>query len=301
MLQLIKIYFKSLSYFFPALAARQAFELFQRTRPFSRRFRKREMSFYKKARKFNVPGIPENTPAYELGNPKGDLVILVHGWDSNAGSMGRIADFLAGEGKRVIALDLPAHGNSKMKKANIYLCKESLRSLVHFLNPDHPFDLVTHSFGSAVAAFAFWASTYRISHWVMLSSPNRMRDIFLEFKTTICLGNRAYRHLENKGNLILNERISDLSVANWIKEIKVEKLMIIHDKFDRILPYSNSEAIQNENPVADLKPLEEIGHYRMLNSPEVMGLIKNQIMGKSDFSKRIRPKASNCHLQPEIV
>ncbi len=296
--KIIKAYFKILSLIFPEFAGRQGFELFQRTRPFQSRFRKRELLFYKKARHFEVPGFPENSRAYEIGDPEGDLVILIHGWDSNAGSMARIGDSLAESGKRVVSMDLPGHGHSKLKKANIHSCREAVRNLVAYLEPKGPLTFVSHSFGSAVTAYAMWRSSYEIKKWVMLTTPESMTEIFKEFQSMIGLSERSYRVMEALGNRILNERISGLEVSKWMKEINVSDLVLIHDRFDRILPYSNSEKIKSENPRVKLKPLEKVGHYRMLTDAKVVQTVQELLWWPSKTNNRVLQETGERDLQP---
>lgn len=69
----------------PAMSGKLAFMLFQKVR--KKDIRTREQNFYKKARHFRIPMPSEDLNCYEMGNPGGELVFLVHGWDSNAGSL----------------------------------------------------------------------------------------------------------------------------------------------------------------------------------------------------------------------
>ena len=111
--KLIPIYFKTLSLISPRLSAKKAFKLFQKTRGFP--LKKKEIVFYKKTNSSILETSIGTINYYCVGNPKGELVVLVHGWDANAGSMSGIGDALAEKGFHVISLDFPAHGNSKLK------------------------------------------------------------------------------------------------------------------------------------------------------------------------------------------
>ena len=65
----------------------------------------------------------EDLHCYEFGNPNENLVFLVHGWDSNAGSLSRFETELASNNYRIISFDLPAHTNTKETHTNLYICK----------------------------------------------------------------------------------------------------------------------------------------------------------------------------------
>ena len=276
-LKIIRSYFFLFSRIFPAYAGNQAFELFQRTLNPSKRFRKRELPFYKSAHEVRIPGKGEDHFAYTIGDPNGKLVFLIHGWDSNAGSMSSISKKLVEQGKRVVALDFPGHGHSKLRKSNIYVCREALRSAFNHFSEGKPFDIVSHSFGSAFSAFALWRSNYQVNNWIMLSSPNRFDSLFREFQQQIGLSEKGYRKIESLANNILNERLSSLSVPNWTREVNYYNLILIHDKKDKILPFENTLRIHEANPGSELIEISGVGHYKMLHNPEVVNTVEKSL------------------------
>ncbi len=277
-LKIIRSYFFLFSRIFPSSAGNQAFELFQRTLNPSKRFRKRELPFYKSAHEVRIPGKGEDHFAYTLGDPNAELVFLIHGWDSNAGSMSSISKKLVEQGKRIVALDFPGHGHSKLRKSNIYVCREALRSAFNYFSDGKPFDIVSHSFGSAFSAFALWKSNYYVKNWIMLSSPNRFDTLFREFQNQIGLSEKGYRKIESLANNILNERLSSLSVPNWTTEVNYKSLILIHDKKDKILPFENTLSIHEANPGSELIEISGIGHYKMLHNPVVVNQVTEKLI-----------------------
>ncbi|MBX2969100.1 MAG: alpha/beta hydrolase [Cyclobacteriaceae bacterium] len=274
-LSLLRLYYRLLSAFSPAKAGAKAFMLFQKTRKLP--IKKAEYAFYASVTEFMVTHSQEDLHAYETGNPDGKLVLLVHGWESNAGSMGAIAKALAQHGYRVVALDLPAHGKSKLTHTNLRECREALRALIFHLNPTEPFSIVSHSFGSAVSSYALSGSRYEVDQFIMLTSPNRLIDIFDEFKNIIGLGNKAYQHLLNKAESILNERVEELTVEDKARDMRVKEITILHDINDKVLPYANSLRLGSKLPQAELITLKDVGHYRMLWNADVIGRIQTAL------------------------
>ncbi|MTI29452.1 alpha/beta hydrolase, partial [Xanthovirga aplysinae] len=198
---LLRSYYTILSILWPSLAAKRAFFLFQK--PQKKAFRKNELGFYQKAKHFKVSFHLEDIDCYELGNSEGELVFLVHGWESNAGSLSAIGFDLVKEGYRVIALNLPGHGYSKLKHTNLIICKEALLKVINEISPKDPFSVVAHSFGSAVSTFALSESNYKIRNLILLTTPNQIERIFLEFKNIIHLGDSAYQKLLDKVHHVL--------------------------------------------------------------------------------------------------
>ena len=102
---ILRIYFKFISLFSSRIAASLAFKLFQKVRIKS--VRDRERDFFEKAKHFKVPSIGEDILCYELCPKNNNLVFLLHGWESNPGSLSKIAYSLSENNFRVISFDLP--------------------------------------------------------------------------------------------------------------------------------------------------------------------------------------------------
>ncbi|UXX79685.1 alpha/beta hydrolase [Reichenbachiella carrageenanivorans] len=268
MKKLIQLYFRFLSSLSPKLAANQAFELFQK--PLNKKIRKKELPFYETAKSFSLKHQQEDIQCYELGDPTHPLVLMVHGWESNAASLSAIATPLAEAGHHVILFNLPAHGYSKLKKTNIKRCKDVFLAVVAHLQPKGRFSIISHSFGSAVTSFALSKSSYAVDQLIFLTSPNEITNIFKEFANFIGLSQKSFHHLCRKAEAILHEPLDHLKVEGLGNKIDYQNLLIIHDKDDKIIPKSNAEEITKQWANADLKLIEKTGHYKMLWNDQVI-------------------------------
>jgi len=266
--KIIKKLFKLISFISPKLGGKSAFKLFQRVR--KKDIRKREAAFYNKARHFKIPFLKEDLNCYELGSADGALIFLVHGWDSNAGSLSKFAFELDKMNYRVISFDLPAHTHSKSKYSNLYECKEAFKTLLDLVQPTTPFSIISHSFGSGVVSYALAETNYKIDKLVFLTSPNYFKDIFTEFKNFIELGDKAFKYMVRLADHLLGERLEDLSVEDKLQYANYGQLLLIHDIHDKILPYKNSEKVSQSVHRAALKTYEKVGHYRMLWNDDVL-------------------------------
>lgn len=280
-LLLLKTYFGWTSFINPDKAARKSFRLFQKVR--KKEIREREEHFFAFTRNFQIHTAKEPVDCFELGNPTGELVILVHGWDSNAGSMSMIAHALAKSGKRVISFNLPGHAFHKSSSTNLIECKDAFLSVIEFLNPAKPFSVVAHSFGSAVSTYALAKKDIEVDKIVLLTNPNKIETIFKEFKSIIGLGNRAYQKLLKMSHEKLGEPLKDISVQENLKKINYQSLLLIHDKYDKVLPYHHSSEINNEIENAQLITLENVGHYKMLWNTEVISRTTGFVNGVAVF------------------
>jgi esterase/lipase len=262
-LYILRLYFKLVSLFAPKFAGAKAFKLFQKVR--IKKIRKREEDFYNKANHFIVVLNKEDINCYELGASNSDIVFLLHGWESNAGSLSKFAYQLAENNYRVISFDLPGHANYNLKYTNLAECKNAFINVIDFIKPNKPFSVLSHSFGSAVSAYTLSNLNYKIDKLVFLTSPNSILEIFTDFKKLIGLPNTAFSYLLEKADLLANEKIKYFSIDEKLKHFSFSKLLLIHDEYDKIIPFKNSEEIKTMHKVNSvLIKHKRIGHYKML-------------------------------------
>lgn len=264
----IQTYFSIYSVVAPKMAARSSFKVFQKVRKKS--IRPREAFFFDKTTKATLAYDSDTVDYYTLGNPAHPLVFLVHGWDSNAGSLSKIADKLLEMDRYVIALNLPGHAFSKKSSTNLLECKQAFKALLTAINPTEPFSVISHSFGSGVAAFALSETDYKVENLIFLTNPNRVEHIFEAFKDMIHLGPKAYTALLQLVEFKLGETIADVSVENKLKKVDFKSLVLIHDKYDKVLSYEHSVEVKKAFPAAEIVTFEKIGHYKMLWNEEVI-------------------------------
>lgn len=275
--QAIQLYFKSLSALSPALAGKKAAALFQR--PQQRKLRAPERIFYSEHQSRTVAYSEGEYHLFELGNPDGELVILVHGWNSNAGSMAGIGHRLAQLGRRVMLIDLPGHGLSISPQTNIVRMSIALEHLLLSMQ-GKPMSIVSHSMGSAVTSYALRNTGVSVEKLVYLTSPNTMEAVFEEYRDTIGLGARAYAYLMSLVETILGEKIETATVARFLQESRYRSLLIIHDRTDRVIPFDYAVDIYAQTQRSCYLPLEQTGHYRMLWTEDVLDMVVDELQGK---------------------
>lgn len=275
-LKFIKYYLNILSIIAPKYGGKIVINIFQKVR--IKRIKEAEKVFYSKMKHFKIPQKnKEPLHCYEIGNPKGKLIFLVHGWDSNAGSLTRFTFELAKKGYRIISLDLPAHSNTKAIRTNLYICKNAFKDLINYINPKEPFSVVAHSFGSIVIAFALSETNYLVDKIVLLSANNKLKEVFLDFQRFIGFNDKIFKQIEIWIKTFFKEDLSEMKVTNRLKTVNFEEMLIIHDKFDKVIPYRNAEEITKVLKNTKVQAFEKIGHYRMLWNEDVINTTINFI------------------------
>jgi pimeloyl-ACP methyl ester carboxylesterase len=276
---ILRFYFKSISLFIPKFAGLKSFKLFQKVR--IKTIRKREEGFYKEVHHFKVSSIKEDLLCYEIGSENKNLVFLLHGWESNAGSLSKFAFQLSKNNYRVISFDLPGHAKYKSNYTNLLECSVAFTKVIEFIKPDKPFSVIAHSFGSAVCTYTLSKLNYKLDKLVFLTSPNSILEIFKDFKNLIGLSNHSFTYFVQKANLLANEEIKNINIDEKLKLLDFSKLLLIHDEYDKIIPIKNSEEIKKMNTEnTQLIKYSKIGHYKMLWNDKVvedtMHFLKNK-------------------------
>lgn len=268
MIQLIKPYFKTLSAISPRLASKSAFEMFMKVR--KKDIRDREKPFYEEANHYEIPFRNENIHCYAFGNPENDIVVLVHGWDSNVGCMYKFVEPLLAKNKYVIGFNLPGHAFYNANKTHLYDAKESFKVFINSLPKEKTIDIISHSFGSAVTAFGLSEMEIKINNLVFLTSPNKIEDVFIDYKNFIGLGEKAFNKLKDRADEILQEPLNLVNVDTRMQLVDFNHLYLLHDRYDKIIPHSYSEKIHSSVKNSTLISFEKLGHYKMLWNDELI-------------------------------
>lgn len=262
MKKLIPTIFKILSKISPRLAANFAFKLFIKVR--KKDIRKREKPFYEMGEPFEIPFKGEPIHAYKFGKPSKNKVLLIHGWDSNAGSLLKFIDPLLKKGKEIIAMNLPGHAHYNASTTNFFECKEAVKTLINSLDKDDNVTIISHSFGSALTGHALSETNFKANNLFFLTSPNKMDLVFIEFKNMIKLGKKAYDILLERANNIIGEDLTKLYIHDKLKKANFNHLYLFHDEFDKIISINNTYEMNKNIPNSTVFKYQKIGHYRML-------------------------------------
>jgi len=268
MIRIIRQYHKSLSVISPTLAAKSAFELFRKVR--IKELRDQEKPFYDEANDSELVFENEVIHSYEFGNPNHDIVVLLHGWDSNAGCMYKFVQPLLEKNKYVLSFNLPAHAFHEASKTNIYEAKETFKKFMSTLPEGRNISIISHSFGSGVVGYGLSELNLEVDDLVFLTTPDRINDIFVDYKNLIGLNDKAFHILCKKASEIIGEDLNELSIATKLKKADFKYLHLFHDKKDKILPYKNSTQIASDIENSTLHTLTKMGHYKMLWNDELV-------------------------------
>lgn len=206
---------------------------------------------------------------------RGETIGLVHGWANQAFFMRAFVDGLTEAGFRVVALDLPAHGDSTGSETDPLDSARALQAVAAALGP---FDgLVGYSFGGAVAAFAAegrppLGAGLAVKRLAFVSAPDAIVDITRRFGAMTGLGKAAQSAFEHVLTKRAGRPVDDLKVSGIIARLGLPTL-VVHARDDREIPFGDAEALAQASATTRFMPVDGLGHRRILYAPEVVSAV----------------------------
>ncbi|MDI1317338.1 alpha/beta hydrolase [Flavobacterium sp.] len=161
-----------------------------------------------------------------------DIILLVHGWESNASRWKKLLQYIKPLGKTIIAIDGPAHGLSDGKEFNAPKYAEYLNVLIQKYQPK---TVIGHSIGGA--AIAFYLNKYKntsIDKVILLGAPSDFKILSDNFVTLLSLNKKIKRQLEDYYLQKFNIHIDAFSGHKFAENF-TQKAFIAHDTEDKVV------------------------------------------------------------------
>lgn len=161
-----------------------------------------------------------------------DIILLVHGWESNASRWKKMLPQLKQLNKTIIAIDAPAHGLSSGKEFNAPKYAEFINE---FSKKYSPKIMIGHSIGGA--AICYYLHKYKnqeVEKIVMLGSPSEFKIMSDNFVNLLGLNSKIQKALENHYFEKFDIDINDFSGHLFAKQF-AHKAFIAHDLHDEIV------------------------------------------------------------------
>ncbi|WP_052769025.1 alpha/beta hydrolase [Aurantiacibacter marinus] len=203
-------------------------------------------------------------------------VLLVHGWTSAAAFMTAPVEHLRALGYDVVAFDLPAHGKSSGRKAEMMDCALVLGAVATRHGPID--QVIAHSFGGPVTTLALASDLSPgltdETRLHFIASPNRLADVTAQFAAALGLSRETQTIFESAvvapfgvdldamdGNLLLGDRPNPIT--------------ILHSRDDLEVTYDAAEKFARLGKQVQLRTLDGLGHRRILHArPSMEALVE---------------------------
>jgi pimeloyl-ACP methyl ester carboxylesterase len=269
-MNLQKIYFKSMDRLFPSILSKQVYKIM--SNPRTKAPKAIEEEVLARSIKETITFKNFSIQTYQWGNPAGEIVFLIHGWEGRASNFGGLVDILLQKGYCVIGFDGPAHGNSSKGTTNMFEFSELATQLVKKYRPT---TILSHSFGSVSAIVSLSKNLgVPIKNWILITTPHSFRDRIEDLQVVFGISNRTTDKVIKMVEEDTNETIDNLTIERYAKMVtNVEDILIVHSKTDRILSINSARIAHRHLTQSELIELDNLGHYSILWSDEIKQIV----------------------------
>ena len=264
----LRLQLKVLSAVAPALAYRLAWKLFITPRRLP--VKDWETPALAAARRRTVAHETGPVAVYEWGPAAGPAVVLVHGWEHRASFWRAWVQPLVAAGYRVVALDGPAHGASAGRQVTLVGFGRVVQAVVDTVGEVRA--IVAHSFGGAsVAGLPVRLPTGEpLPRLVLLSTPEGPRAVAGRFADFLHLSNDFVVWFAQNVERATGRSAESFAAAATGPTMGAEKVLVLHDEDDEIIPISEGRQIAAAWPGAVMHATRGLGHTRILRDAGVV-------------------------------
>lgn len=260
-----KSFIRIASTIFPSLVVSFAYN--QLTNPQIRKLREHELHTLEKADQIDFPFKGFNIKLYTWkGGSKS--VLLIHGWEGQAGNFSDLIEKLIQSGFTVYSFDGPSHGFSSRGKTSLFEFTELVGVLIRKFEVNY---LVSHSFGSVATTFALFNNKdLAIDKYVLLTTPDKFTERIDDVSEMVGITNKVKNKLIRRLEKETRFDVTTLNVSDFVKSINVKHSIIIHDKDDTVIPIARSLNVHKSWKISIFKEITGTGHFRILRTEKVI-------------------------------
>ena len=175
-------------------------------------------------------------------------------------------DALEERGLRVLALDLPGHGESEGTLSSLRHFAEAIEEAGRVFGPFA--GVVAHSFGCAATTLALHHD-FEARAVVYIAPPGRFSSFFDRVAASLGVSQEVQDRFIQIAERWLGIAFAD--VEPWKLALEQnEPLLVLHDPADDEVPFSEGEELAAAWPGARFEPTSGLGHYRILKDRRVI-------------------------------
>ena len=253
------------SFLFPDAVVKFAYN--QLTNPQLKKLRENELVTLDKAEKKQIQfkGFQIQTYCWKGGHQK---ILLIHGWEGQAGNFSDLIELLIKEIYTVYAFDGPSHGFSSRGRTSLFEFTELVGELIREFEVKK---LVSHSFGGVATTYSLYTNPdLEIEKYVLITTPDRFSERISDVARDTGVNDNVVKKLTRKLEDELQVNVNDLNVSTFVKTLKVENALIIHDRDDKVIPIERALNVHNNWNNSEFVEVTGTGHFRILRTEGVL-------------------------------
>lgn len=253
--KVIGLYINALSYIRPQKASAFAYRIFSEPRD-GRLLKENLPEILQQAKTLTYNYNNVNFQAY-LWQGNDNVILLVHGWESNASRWAQLLPYLQKSGSTIIALDAPGHGLSAGKEFNIPQYANYINVVAKIHNPSI---VIGHSLGGA--ASIYYQSTFqnqKLNKLILLGAPSDFKILIHNYIALLSLNKRTGKLLEGYFYDRFKIKLDEFSGKIFGSNIRINGI-IAHDVDDDVVLFEEAKKISSSWKSATFIQTKGLGH-----------------------------------------
>lgn len=271
-MMLQRLYFKTMDRIWPSLLANQVYHFM--SNPNIRKLRDFEEVILERSHRERVAFGNFELQTYAWGDPKNEAVLLIHGWEGQAGNFGALVDVLLAKNYYVLSYDGPSHGRSSKGNTSMF---EMGEVATFFMKKYQPNYLISHSFGSISTIYGLARNPdLLVKKWLVVTTPYNFKDRLQGVADFLGVTDRTIKKVIQKVEADTGESVDVMNVDDYSIRLtdNLKEVVMVHSKSDKVIPIEDSRKVQKAlGARAGLTELDNIGHYSILWSDELKNIV----------------------------
>ncbi|MEM6797012.1 MAG: alpha/beta fold hydrolase [Acidobacteriota bacterium] len=209
--------------------------------------------------------------------------MLVHGWGGRGLQMGGFAEPLVEAGYRVLALDLPAHGESPGRSTSLPEAAAAVQAATRYaqeMTDREVKAVVAHSFGSVASAVAFSEEGPKPGKLVFVGASGNLNQMLDRYRDLTGLTGEVMDRLVKSLEKRFEFRWEELH-PNRLGSRVDRELLVIHDTDDEETSWREASRLAASWPRASMMTTSGLGHFRILRDETVYSATVDFVAGRS--------------------
>ena len=197
----------------------------------------------------------------------GPTVVLVHGWNGTSADLRSFIGPLRDTGRRVVAIDLPAHGRSSGLFSDLPTAADAVEAVLR--REPSVEAVIAHSFGvpATVLAAARGAPMPRA---VLISGPIAVEPYLQKFIQILGLSAATRAGIQKRLRAKLEQTRLPSADLSTLAPRLTTKGLIVHDRSDREVPFLSALTLNRAWTGSELLATEGLGHRKLLADSSVV-------------------------------
>ncbi|MEO1449939.1 MAG: alpha/beta hydrolase [Bacteroidota bacterium] len=208
----------------------------------------------------------------------GPRVLLIHGWEGQAGNFSDLVPRLQAAGMDIYAFDAPAHGYSSRGTTSLFDFTDLVGLLIGKFEVQR---LISHSFGGVATTYALSQHPeYQIERYALITCPDKFSERVDDVAEMVGITDKVKHKLVAGLEQQTGMDMSQMNVSTFVPTLAVQQAFMIADTGDKVIPIERSRRVAKAwGDTCRFVEVSGTGHFRILRTESVLEQVVDFIAG----------------------